>query len=55
MKATGKTVMEILTSLPLDRVEPFNKLHDVIVKNLPKGFESVRVCAQSFDTSTWTA
>ncbi len=39
MKATGKTVNEILTSLPEDRIEPFNKLHDVIVKNLPKGFE----------------
>ena len=39
MKAIGKTVMEILTSLPSDRVEPFNKLHDIIVKNLPKGFE----------------
>lgn len=31
--------MEILTSLPEDRAEPFNKLHDVIVNNLPKGFE----------------
>ncbi len=31
--------MEILTSLPPDRAEPFSKLHDVIVKNLPKGFE----------------
>lgn len=40
MKATGKTVLEILTSVPADRVEPFNKLHDVIVKNLPKGFEA---------------
>lgn len=39
MKATGNTVMEILTSLPEDRAEPFNKLHDVIVNNLPKGFE----------------
>ncbi len=39
MKATGKTVQEILTSLPEDRVEPFNKLHDVIVENLPQGFE----------------
>jgi len=39
MKATGKTVLEILTSLPEDRTGPFNKLHDVIVKNLPKGFE----------------
>jgi len=40
MKATGKTVKEILISLPQDRAEPFNKLHDVIVKNLPKGFEA---------------
>ncbi|HNP47810.1 MAG TPA: DUF1801 domain-containing protein [Bacteroidia bacterium] len=39
MKAQGKTVHEILISLPEDRAEPFNKLHDVIVKNLPKGFE----------------
>ena len=39
MKATGKTVLDILTSLPEDPTEPFNKLHDVIVKNLPKGFE----------------
>jgi len=39
MKAIGKTVAEILTSLPEERVEPFNKLNDVIVKNLPKGFE----------------
>ena len=39
MKANGKTVMEILLNLPEDRLEPFNKLHDVIVKNLPKGFE----------------
>lgn len=40
MKATGKTVKEILISLPQDRAEPFNKLHDVIVKNLPNGFEA---------------
>ncbi len=39
MKAIGKTVHEILTSLPADRAEPFNKLHDVILKNLPVGFE----------------
>jgi hypothetical protein len=39
MKATGKTVDEILISVPADRAEAFNKLHDVIVKNLPKGFE----------------
>jgi hypothetical protein len=40
MKATGKTVNDILISLPPDRAEPFNKLHDVIVKNLPKGIEA---------------
>ena len=40
MKATGKTVLEILTSLPPDRTVPFNMLHNVIVKNLPKGFEA---------------
>lgn len=39
MKAVGNTVEEILASLPADRAEPFNKLHDVIMKNLPKGFE----------------
>jgi len=39
MKAQGKTVKEILLNLPEERLEPFNKLHDVIVKNLPKGFE----------------
>ncbi|WP_439879755.1 DUF1801 domain-containing protein [Pontibacter sp. MBLB2868] len=39
MKAGGKTVQEILTSLPREREEPFNKLHNVILKNLPKGFE----------------
>lgn len=40
MKAVGKTVTEILINLPEDRVLPFNKLHDVILKNLPKGFEA---------------
>ncbi len=40
MKANGKTVKEILTNLPIDRIEPLNKLHDVIVENLPKGFEA---------------
>lgn len=39
MKAQGATVNEILTNLPEDRIVPFNKLHEVIVKNLPKGFE----------------
>ena len=40
MKANGKTVVEILSNLPEDRVESFNKLHDVIVKNMPEGFEA---------------
>lgn len=40
MKANGKTVEDILTDLPIDRIEPFNKLHDIIVKNLPTGFEA---------------
>lgn len=38
MKAAGKTVNEILVNLPEDRLVPFNKLHETIVKNLPKGF-----------------
>ena len=40
MKANGNSVEEILTNLPDDRIEPFNKLHKIIVKNLPKGFEA---------------
>lgn len=40
MKAIGKTVNEILNNLPEDRVKPFNNLHNVIMKNLPKGFEA---------------
>jgi Domain of unknown function (DU1801) len=40
MKAQGKTVTEILLNLPEDRLLPFNKLHEVITKNLPRGFET---------------
>jgi len=40
MKAQGKSVKEILLNLPENRIVPFNKLHDVIMKNLPKGFEA---------------
>jgi hypothetical protein len=39
MTTEGKTVQDILMNVPSDRVEAFNKLHEVIVKNLPKGFE----------------
>lgn len=40
MKASGNTVEEILTNLPEDRSEAFNNLHNVIVENLPQGFEA---------------
>ena len=40
MKAIAETVEEILISLPDDRLESFNKLHDVIMQNLPKDFEA---------------
>ncbi|PIF45507.1 uncharacterized protein DUF1801 [Chryseobacterium sp. 52] len=39
MKAIGNTVKDILINVPEDRSEAFNKLHDSIVTNLPKGFE----------------
>ena len=40
MKADGTTVKEILANIPADRAEYFNRLHEVILKNLPKGFEA---------------
>lgn len=40
MKASGNTVDEILKNIPEDRAEAFNKLHNVILKNLPDGFEA---------------
>lgn len=40
MKSTEKTVKEILENVPPEMTEPFNKLHKVIVQNLPKGFEA---------------
>jgi hypothetical protein len=39
MKTEVKTVEDILMNVPSDRLEAFYKLHEVIVKNLPKGFE----------------
>jgi hypothetical protein len=39
MRTPGKTVEEILANVPAERAEHFHKLHEVIVKNLPKGFE----------------
>lgn len=38
-QAKPKTVKDILVNLPGDRAEPFHKLHEVIVRNLPRGFE----------------
>ena len=40
MKANGNTVNEILLNISEDRKEQFTKLHNVILKNLPKGFET---------------
>lgn len=40
MKATGNTVDEILKNVPAERMASVNELHNVIVKNLPKGFEA---------------
>lgn len=40
MKANGNTVNEILKNVPEDRFASFNKLHEVIMQNLPKGFEA---------------
>ncbi len=40
MKAIGNTVDEILSNVPEDRLEAFNKLHNIILKNLPQGFEA---------------
>jgi len=40
MKANGSTVNEILLNISEDRKEQFTKLHNVILKNLPKGFET---------------
>lgn len=39
MQTNGTTVEDILTNLPEDRILAFNKLHQTIVENLPKGFE----------------
>jgi len=40
MKATTKTVNDILSGIPENHAESFNKLHNVILNNLPKGFEA---------------
>ncbi|HOZ82496.1 MAG TPA: DUF1801 domain-containing protein [Bacteroidia bacterium] len=40
MKTSAKSVDEILSNVQEDRKEVFQKLHQVILKNLPKGFEA---------------
>ena len=40
MKAVGNTVEEILENIPEKRAEAFRKLHEIILANLPKGFEA---------------
>jgi hypothetical protein len=40
MEARQKTVNDILNNVPADRAEAFHCLHQVIIKNLPKGFEA---------------
>ena len=40
MKAPGTTVDEILNNAPEDHAEAFTKLHQVIINNLPEGFEA---------------
>ena len=38
MNTNGTTIEEILANVPEERKEAFNKLHQVIVNNLPEGF-----------------
>ena len=40
MKTPGNTVEEILENVPEDRAPYLRRLHEVIVKNLPEGFEA---------------
>lgn len=40
MRAAGNTVQEILQNIPPERADAFHQLHEVILKNLPKGFEA---------------
>jgi hypothetical protein len=39
MQPKSKTVKEYINEIPPERAEAFSKLRNVIVKNLPKGFE----------------
>ena len=39
MQSKSTTVKEYLEELPEERIESFNKLRTIILKNIPKGFE----------------
>ena len=39
MQSKTQTIEQYLKELPADRQEPMNKLHKLILKNLPKGFK----------------
>lgn len=39
MQSKAKTVNEYLKEVPMERREAFNKLRDIVVKNIPKGFQ----------------
>jgi len=39
MKYEANTIQEYVSQLPEDRQEPFKKLRQTVLKNLPKGFE----------------
>lgn len=39
MNQTPKSVTDYISNLPVERREPFLKLREIIVKNLPAGFE----------------
>ena len=41
MQSNDKTVEEYLKNLPINRIEAVTKLHNVILKNIPKGFEGI--------------
>lgn len=40
MKAEGNTVEQILNNIPAERADAFKQLHQVIIDNLPEGFEA---------------
>ena len=39
MQSSAKTIKEYINELPADRLEPFTKLRETILKNIPDGFK----------------